>query len=108
MLNGTRLSNRAGEILGGNYEIPLQGKMGLIMSTDITHNNETMVLGIKNDNNAAGTEVILEKVALNDYGQQWEIGWEEDTGYFTIRNPESEKFLTLVDKKLTIEGKYLM
>ena len=105
MLNGTRLSNRAGEILDGNYEIPHQGKMGLIIRTDITHNSETMVLGIKDDNNAAGTEVILEKVALNDYGQQWEIGWEEDTGYFTIRNPESEKFLTLVDKKLTIEGK---
>ena len=74
--------------------------MGYIIKLSDT----TMVLGVKNDNFAAGTEVIQEKFTINDYGQQWEIGFEDDTGYFTIKNPESEKFLSFKNNKLTIEG----
>ena len=102
------LSNEAGFVLDGYWELPDQNTTGVITNVD----NFTFVLGVENDDSASGTLVITEPLVMNDTGQQWEIGvdnTENGTGYFTIKNPYSEKFLTAITAEngimiLTIEG----
>ena len=110
-MEGTILSNEAGFVLDGNWELPDQNTTGMITNVD----NFTFVLGIENDDIASGTLVLTEPLVMNDTGQQWEIGLdntENGTGYFTIKNPISEKFLTAITAEngimmLTIEGMFL-
>ena len=41
-----------------------------------------------------GSEVKLVVLDFLNFTQQWEIGKNDDSGYFTIKNPTSGKFLT--------------
>ena len=41
-----------------------------------------------------GSEVKLVVLVFHNFTQQWEIGKNDDSGYFTIKNPTSGKFLT--------------
>ena len=101
MLVGTTLSNMAGTILNGTWSLPPQGSTGYILNVD----DNTIVLGVWNDTIIPGTNVVNETLVFNDFGQQWDIGLDEGSGYFTIKMAASELFLTLLEGGLlTIEG----
>ena len=112
MVNST-LTNFAGFNLAGEVRLPSQGSIGTIWRNDksgpygyvIKHGIWPGIPG-KNANFSAGTEVGTEQpIVQGDIGSQWEIGMNDSSGYFTIKNPHSGRFLTaFTADKLTIEG----
>ena len=56
------------------------------------------------------SNVTLKPLANNDTGlQQWEIGEDDDSGFFTIKNSASGKFLTADHEgNPKIKGTYLI
>ena len=117
MVNST-LSNFAGVTLDAKVKLPPQGTTGNIRIL-IGKDNNPYGYGVKDGNFeppgkdamfAAGTEVgTLQPLIEGDIRAQWEIGMMDSSGYFTIKNPHSGKFLTgFTADKLTIEGKYVL
>ena len=114
MVNST-LSNFAGVTLDAKVELPPQGTIGNIRNIVGKDNNLPIGYGVKDGNFeipgkdamfAAGTEVgTLQPLIEGDLRTQWEIGMTDSSGYFTIKNPHSGRFLTaFTADKLTIEG----
>ena len=70
------------------------------------------VFGVKNDATISGTPVIEEqpKQSLRkDPGQEWQRGFENIDGYFTLINPNSEMYLTATGATtLEIQGDIFM
>ena len=93
-----KLSNQAG--------VSLTGKWNLEGGNITNIHDTTKGFGVLNDGTAAGSEVdINENLTANDKGQQW-IRSPVDSVYFTLMNPNSEKFLSAVTAdKISIEGK---
>ena len=103
---GTTLANEAGVTLTGNWQLPGVGATGTIQNTATGDNGYLSV----NANTAAGSEVVEEALDATDAGQQWERSAEDVSGYFTLKNPTSDKFLTAATTNnppntFTIEGK---
>ena len=103
MLNGTTLYNRYGITLNGSWELPMLGTPGTIQNRDT---GEHGYLSTKGKIEAGS---VVEEVAFvaNDDGQLWERSADDDSGYFTLMNPISGKFLTYKNNTidaLTIEG----
>ena len=96
----TELSNLAGITLTGNWELPAPGTTGTIQNTDTG-----MYLSV-NDNTDDGSEVVEEALDDADVGQQWERSANDDSGFFTLKNIKSGKFLNVYNTTniLTIEG----
>ena len=89
----------AGVKLEGKWELPSEGSTGNVKHAD----DNSIGLSV------SGTEVSLETLVQNDVGQQWEIGVDEGSGYFTIMNPASGKFFAATNTdqlKMIIQGKY--
>ena len=56
---------------------------------------------------AKGSAVEEVAFVANDDGQQWERSADDDSGYFTLKNPTSGAHLTAVtENQVTIEGMY--
>ena len=92
-MNGNKtLSNKLGITLTGKWELPTVGTPGTIQNMDSGDNG---YLSTKGEIVAWST---VEEVALdaNDGGQQWERSADDDSGYFTLRNQMSGKFLHAV------------
>ena len=97
-MDGTTLSNRHGITLTGTWYIPDTGE------TETIKNNASGKYLSTDDYNDAGSEVVEVEVA-DDAGQQWERSANDDSGYFTLKNPKSGRFLyAQTPDRLTIEG----
>ena len=96
-LVGTKLSNKAGLTLTGNWKIPGEGYMGPIMNTD------TGGWMTANGNYAAGSAVVEGAQYASEWKQSVEV-----SGYFTLRNTYCGKFFTGqssgTPNSFTIEG----
>ena len=98
-MDGTTLLNRGGITLTGNWLLPTAGTPGTIQNT-VTN----MYLSVK-ANATDGSDVDEEALDVIDTGQQWEIGAVFNSGYFSIRNIATQKFLIAhTPNKLSIEG----
>ena len=101
-MNGKTLSNKHGITLNGSWELPLVGTPGTIQNRDAGDHGYLST----NGNTEAGSAV--EEVALVAYddGQQWERSADDDSDYFTLKNPKSGRFLYRdnLSNSLTIEG----
>ena len=97
--DGTTLSNKEGFALTGTWKIPSFGIPGTIQNTA---KGESGYLSV-NANTDAGSVVVMEALDSSDVGQQWERLYNDLTGYFTLKNPNSGLFLTKkFGNKLTI------
>ena len=98
MVNGT-LENKAGVSLGGNWTLLPNGTKYTIQ------NNGEKQLSVKNSYTDSGSEVVMEALDNNAAGQKWEKS-NISSGYFTLKDPKSGKFLTAASADtITIEGK---
>ena len=83
------LQNPAGINLTGNWQLPKASSTpGTIQNKDTN-----MYLGV-NSGNASGSAIVVEDLDEDDAGQKWERSPDDSSGYFTLRNPDSGKFLT--------------
>ena len=89
-LEGTRLYNRNGVPLTGNWIIPSVGTAGPIIN--VTNANNIVYLST-NGKTAAGSVVVEEAVDTNDDDQKWERSASDDSGFFNLKNPNSGLFL---------------
>ena len=64
------------------------------------------VLGLPDYVTVPGSQVTIEMKMVNSYqGQKWYRSKADPSGYFTLQNPISERFLTAGTRSsLTIEG----
>ena len=101
-MNGKTLSNKHGITLNGSWELPLVGTPGTIQNRDAGDHGYLST----NGNTKAGSTVNEVSLVANDNGQQWERSADDDSGYFTLKNPKSGKFLYVNNptEMLTIEG----
>ena len=92
------LSNQAGVNLIGKWKI----EDGKIINAD----NSAKGFGILDDGKATGTKVTVDETLANDDpGQQWKKSSLDDSGYFTLMNINSGKFLSAVSRNnITIQG----
>ena len=90
---GTTLSNQAGITLNGIWQLPEANSIGTIQNKASGANGYLST----NGSTLAGSSV--EEVALDadDKGQKWERSDEDESGYFTLMNPDSEKILSTGD-----------
>ena len=93
--------------MNGRWLFPAHGTKGSIKDAD----DETMALGVLRDWNATETgpwviiEVDLDYFSADNLDQQWDIGLEDDLGYFTVKF--GSRFLTANnDLDFTVEGMY--
>ena len=100
-MNGKTLSNKLGITLIGNWTLPTVGTPGTIQNTDHGDKGYLMILDIE-----AGSVVEEVSLVVNDGRQIWERSVIDDSGYFTLKNIKSGKFLTGHNppNTLTIEG----
>ena len=98
----TKLSNQAEIVLTGNWALPIVGTPGTIQNKDAGNNGYLSTDG----SIAKGSAVENTSFVANDDGQQWERSADDDSGYFTLMNPISGKFLAKnnIATHLTIEG----
>ena len=89
--DGTVLSNEAGITHTHKWAIPSSGSTGTIQNTDTGANGYLSV----NANTAAGSQVVEEAKDDDDVGQKWERSADDDSGFFTLKNPHSGLFLTM-------------
>jgi len=102
MLSGTTLTNMAGITLTGSWVVPDAGVTGTIENTDTSAYLGVQAIG---GVTGAGSPVVEEDLDSNDLGQQWERSADDDSGYFTLKNPTSGAHLTAVtENQVTIEG----
>ena len=101
-MDGTTLSNQAGITLIGNWVLPNVSTPGTIQNSDIGDKGYLST----NGNTEAGSAVEEVALVANDTRQQWERSADDDSGYFTLKNPKSGKFLTGHNppNTLSIEG----
>ena len=94
-----------GNNLAGSWELPSVGTTGTIQNTDVG-NNGYLSPPSTNGSIEAGSAVEAVAFDANDTIQQWERSADDDSGYFTLKNPKSGKFLTGHNppNTLTIEG----
>ena len=93
------MKNQAGVALNGKWQLPDGGKTGTVANT-----NSAKYLSV-NYATDPGSEVVEEALDTDDPGQQWQRSAEDSSGYFTLKNTKSGKFLTAVSAdKLTIES----
>ena len=100
------LSNRGGVTLTVKLPLSTPCKKCYIINGGIDANSR--VLGVVNDATTPGSKVLFNEQAgvPNNIGQQWHIGKPDDTGYFQIKDVNSQRYLTAVSAdKLTIESK---
>ena len=98
-MDGTTLSNRHGITLNGTWYIPDTGE------TETIKNNATGKYLSTDDYNEAGSAVVEVSFDPNDDGGKWERSANDDSGYFTLKNPKSGRFLyAQTPDRLTIEG----
>ena len=92
------LSNQAGVNLIGKWKI----EDGKIINAD----NSAKGFGVLDDGKATGTKVTVDETLANDDpGQQWKKSSLDDSGYFTLMNINSGKFLSAVStNNITIQG----
>ena len=96
-MEGTTLSTRTGVTLTGNWQIPSVGTLGTIQNT------ATGGYLSANANTDAGSVVVEEPLDSSDVGQQWERSANDGSGFFNLKNSNSESFLTMkTTNKLTI------
>ena len=104
-LEGTTLSNRDFGTLTGNWQIPSVGTPGPITTAD------GMAYLRTNNKPAVGSSVEEEDVSYRYMGnslyydddQKWERSANDDSGFFSLKNPKSGFFLTMkAANKLTI------
>ena len=102
-MNGKTLSNKLGITLTGNWKLPMVGTTGTIQNKDTGNKGYLST----NGNIEAGSSVEEVEFVSNDVGQQWERSVDDNSGYFTLKNPKSGKFLNGHNppNMLTIEGK---
>ena len=81
-MDGTRLSNMAGNTLPGNWQLPSQGRTGYIQNTDTGVNGYLNA----NSNNVAHPIVVEEALDVNNRGQLWKRSADDGSGYFTLEN----------------------
>ena len=88
-MDGNKLINKVGFTLHDNWKIPTVDTPGTIQNIDSGDNG---YLSTKGEIEAwsRGEEGALD---ANDGGQQWERSADDDSGYFTLRNTMSGKFL---------------
>ena len=55
-------------------------------------NSKGDILSIEENTTTVNKETIIQ----NNSGQLWEKGLVEENGYFTLKNPQSQKLLTAV------------
>ena len=105
-MKGTTLSNQVGTTLTGRWVLDIVGTNGTIQNVDAGVNGYLSV----NNNTASGSAVVEEALDDMDDGQKWIKSADDDSGYFTLMNPKSGKFLTANYPKntLTIEGNALV
>ena len=89
------MSNQAGIILNGTWQLPAANSIGTIQNTD----SGTSGYLSTNGNTTAGSSVEEVAWVADDVGQQWERSVNDDSGYFTLMNPNSGRILT-ADKPL--------
>ena len=87
-MDGTTLSNQAGITLNGIWQLPEANSIGTIQNKASGANAYLSTNGS-----------LVEEVALDadDKGQKWERSDEDESGYFTLMNPDSEKILSTGD-----------
>ena len=93
------LSNKAGITLTGKWKI--EGR------NIINAENVTKGFGVVNDAKAARSKVSVDETLSDpdDPGQQWEKSTVDSLGYFTLKNPNSGKFLSAITaEKIIIQG----
>ena len=79
--------------------IPKEGKVDAITRDD------NFVLGLANDNTAAGTKVVFEARDQGSTGQLWIRGPADREGYYFLKNQKSNKYLTCANRNdITIKG----
>ena len=90
LVHDWKLKNMAGVTLQGNFlhALPPQGSKGYIKSPY----DSNFGLTVENDATVAGSKVIFSPLAAKS-SQEWEIGYDNGLGYFTIKNPASKKIL---------------
>ena len=71
----------------GNWSLPNVGTQGTIQNTVTGDNGYLMIQG-------DGFAVEEGALDVNNSGQQWERSTGDDSGYFTLKNPKSGKFLS--------------
>ena len=77
-------------------QIPTVGTTGTIQ------NGAGSYLSV-NANTAPGSAIVLEAVLdSSDVGQLWERSADDDSGFFTLKNPNSGLFLTYTGSAYTI------
>ena len=90
----------------GNWVLPNVGTPGTIQNTILGGNGYLSPQKVSNSSIEAGSTVEGVALDVNDTLQQWERSAEDESGYFTLKNLESGKFLTGHNppNTLTIEG----
>ena len=106
-MDGTKLSNMAGNTLPGNWKLPSPDRTGYIQNTDI---GEYGYLNA-NSKNAPNLQVVEEALDVNNRGQLWKRSADDGSGYIILEkdpNPYfSSHFLVLssMSGMLIIQGK---
>ena len=102
-LFGTTLENEAGITLPGSWQLPATGKIN-----SIKNNDTNMYLAVN------AVTVVEENFNANNVRQQWKRSADDGSGYFTLTNPKTGKFLTAknwfppqVPHFFTVEGIYM-
>ena len=90
--------NQAGVTLTGKWKI----EKGNVINADAL----TTGFGVENGGKAAGTKVSVdENLSGSTPGQQWERSSDKGLGYFTLKNPNSGKFLSALNAgEITIQS----
>ena len=77
--------------LPGIWQLPNADETGTIQNIHTGVNGYLTV----NANTAAGSAVVEDGLDPTDSGQQWKRSADDNSGYFTLRNSNSGKFLSL-------------
>ena len=106
-MEGTTLSNQAGIILTGNWVLPSFGTPGIIQNkTAGAHGYLSTNASTHAVANAVYTDV--EAFDANDVGQLWIRSPDDELGYFSLINTNSQKYLYAhgfdTENRLTVDG----
>ena len=99
-MDQNQLKNQAGVTLNDKWLLPDGGEKGII-----SNKNSDKYLSIKD--NDPGSEVVEEALNPNTLANahEWQRSADDSSGYFTLKNSKSGRFLTAVTAdKVTIEG----
>ena len=92
-MNGTLLTDRANRWKSRvRWEFIPHGNSAILIRNSV----KNTVIGIKNN------KVVEEAFIENNLGQLWRKGAENVDGFFTLINPQSDKFLTAATSKVLV------